>query len=368
MSNKVGIYIHIPFCIRKCPYCDFYSLAGSDETKEQYVNALLKHIRSYKSRGISVDTVYFGGGTPTSLTAESLCLILKAVRENFALTDDCEITTEANPCTVDFNYLKKLYDAGFNRISFGVQSAQDSELSALGRLHSFAEAERAVCNASSAGFDNISCDLMIGTPLQTGQSLCDSVNKLAALPISHISAYMLKIEEGTAFDCDCIRTTVADDDLAADLYLKAVKTLSENGFEQYEISNFCKNGRISKHNMKYWTLDDYLGFGPCAHSYFEGRRFYYDRDLEGYILDPSSVEYTEDESPDKLYEYVMLSLRLSSGISKEKYISLGGNAAMFDKVSGMLIDASLAKRTDYGISLTPNGFLLSNSIILKFLE
>lgn len=368
MNKKAGIYIHIPFCKRKCPYCDFYSVVGCDIRKTDYVNALISHIKSYKDKYISADTVYFGGGTPTALSANQLCEILNAVRESFCLTEDCEITTEANPCTVDYDYLKTLRENGFNRISFGVQSAQDSELQLLGRLHSFDTACKAVHDAVKAGFDNISCDLMIGIPGQTVDSLCDSVDKLSQLGVSHISAYMLKIEEGTAFDCDSIRSSVADEDLSADMYLAAVDRLSKHGFEQYEISNFCKDDKRSRHNMKYWKLDDYIGFGPCAHSYFEGKRFYYDRSLEQYVSNQYSSQLVEDNSPDKLYEYVMLSLRLSDGISKETYISLGGNEKQFDKNANMLVNASLAEFTDIGIALTPRGFLLSNSIILKFLE
>lgn len=368
MMNNLGIYIHIPFCKRKCPYCDFYSLAESEDIKADYVSALIKHIRSFKDKALTADTVYFGGGTPTALDASQLADILSAVKDSFTLTQDCEITTEANPCTVDFDYLKKLYDSGFNRISFGVQSAQENELSSLGRLHTFGQAENAVISAQSAGFDNISCDLMIGIPGQTQDSLCDSIDKLSALGITHISAYMLKIEKGTAFDCDAIRQSVANDDEAADLYLKAVEKLSSNGFEQYEISNFCRRSRISKHNYKYWILSDYLGFGPCAHSYFEGKRFFFERDISGYIKNPDSVLRIEDDNPDKLCEYTMLSLRLSSGISRDEFIMLGGNPDRFDKVSKMLVCASLAEYTDSGVRLTPQGFLLSNSIILKFLD
>lgn len=368
MNNSIGIYIHIPFCKRKCPYCDFYSIAGDDDFKKKYVNALISHINSYKDKQLCADSVYFGGGTPTALSANELCRILSAVKESFVLCDNCEITTEANPCTVSSDYLKELRKCGFNRISFGVQSARDNELEALGRLHSFNQAQDAVLAAAKAGFDNISCDVMIGVVGQTVVSLEQTIDKLCSLPICHVSAYMLKIEQGTEYDCDKIRSQVADDDLSAELYLAAVKKLSHNGFEQYEISNFCRDGKMSLHNMKYWILDEYIGFGPSAHSYFSGKRFFYDRDIRGYIINPQGVYHVEDEAPDKLYEYTMLSLRLSSGISRERFVSLGGNEKLFCEYSKRLVEAGLAYHGGDRLCLTPNGFLLSNSIILGFLD
>ncbi len=367
MNNNLGIYVHIPFCVRRCPYCDFYSCTSDGCVKSEYVNALIADIKGYKDRMLSADSVYFGGGTPTSLTSAQLVGILSAIKESFSLSDDCEITTEANPCTVDFEYLCEIRKAGFNRISFGVQSAVDSELLSLGRLHSYKQAENAVLQAKKAGFDNISCDLMIGVLGQTSDTLAYSVDKLCSLPITHISAYMLKIEDGTPYDCDRIRNSIASDDTQADFYLSAVKRLAENGFEQYEISNFCKNGRVSRHNMKYWELCDYIGFGPSAHSFFDGKRFYNERDVKGYITDRNAVCRVEDNNPDALCEYTMLSLRLSKGISREKYVSLGGSLKKLDSLSAKLVEAGLAKSDGDILSLTPEGFLLSNSIILELL-
>lgn len=367
MKNDLGIYIHIPFCVRKCPYCDFYSCISDSSIKSKYVKSLIADIVSYKDRRLSADSVYFGGGTPTSLTSAQLCGILDAVKESFSLSDDCEITTEANPCTVDFKYLCELRQAGFNRISFGVQSAVDSELVSLGRLHSYEQAENAVLQAQKAGFDNISCDLMIGVLGQTEDTLAYSADKLCSLPITHISAYMLKIEDGTPYDCESIRNSIVTDDTQADLYLSAVKRLSENGFIQYEISNFCKDGRMSRHNMKYWKLCNYIGFGPSAHSFFEGRRFYNERDINGYIADRSSVFRIEDNSPDAFCEYTMLSLRLSEGISRNRYVSLGGSQKKFDSLSKKLVQEGMAKSNGDRFCLTPKGFLLSNSIILELL-
>ena len=366
--NKSGIYIHIPFCLRKCPYCDFYSLSLNESCAEDYVNALVSHIGSYKGKSISVDSVYFGGGTPTSLPAKLLVRVLDAVNDAFCVDDDCEITVEANPCTVDYEYLHELRNAGFNRISFGVQSACDTELEALGRLHSFDEAKNAVLTARSTGFENISCDLMIGVIGQTQDSLCKSIDELVKLPINHISAYMLKIEEGTPYDCDAFRKALFDDDVQADMYLLAVAELERKGFVQYEISNFCKGGKRSRHNMKYWKLDDYIGFGPSAHSFFGGKRFFYSRDLEGYIKDPLSTLEIEDENPDKLIEYTMLSLRLCDGLDVGHFKKLGGDVSRLEKLASDLCFSKLATYNEGILRLTPNGFLVSNSVISRVLN
>lgn len=367
MSRGCGIYIHIPFCRRKCPYCDFYSVVCDDTIKDDYVAALINDIKEKGSKDIIVDTVYFGGGTPTVLPANKLIDILRAVKENYSLLTEAEITCEANPCTVDVDYLCELFHAGFNRISFGVQSCNDSELEALGRLHSFEQAENAIRNASNAGFYNISCDLMLGTIGQTEHSLMRSIDMLSSLPVTHISAYMLKIEEGTAYDCDNVRANVASDELSAELYLAAVERLRNNGFEQYEISNFCKNGMRSKHNMKYWRLGDYLGFGCSAHSYFNGKRFFYERDIAGYILAPDSILRIEDECPNTLEEYTMLSLRTCDGIDADRFTELGGNIDVFNGLATELSKHGLAVCENNILRLTPEGFLVSNSIIVKLL-
>ncbi len=366
--NKLGIYIHIPFCLRKCPYCDFYSVAINDNTANEYVEALCSHILSYKENRILVDTVYFGGGTPTSLPAGLIARILNTVREAFVISDDSEITIEANPCTVDEKYLRELYENGINRISFGVQSACDSELERLGRLHNFYRARSAVITAYDVGFRNISCDLMIGVLGQTPESLSFSIDEFSKLPINHISAYMLKVEAGTPYDCDCIRKELFDDDTQADMYLLAVKRLESNGFLQYEISNFCKDNMRSRHNTKYWQLNEYIGFGPSAHSYYDGKRFFYSRDIKEYINNPASTYEVEDASPDKLTEYTMLSLRLVDGLSLKTFAELGGNIEVLERLSSQLCKSKLAVLNDDILKLTPNGFLVSNSIIASLLD
>lgn len=363
--NLTGIYIHIPFCIRKCPYCAFYSVEYNEELKRQYVSSLIRNIRGYKGRNIPADTVYFGGGTPSLLAPDELEGILSAVKESFLLAPDSEITIEANPSSTDYNKLAAYRKAGANRISFGVQSSNDNELRLLGRLHDFSGARDAVLAAKSAGFENISCDLMIGTPAQTVDSLLASASDIAALGANHISCYMLKIEEGTPYDCERIRNSAADDDSISDMYLALCRELSVLGYHRYEISNFSKPGFESRHNLKYWRLEDYIGFGPSAHSYFAGRRFYVPDSIDEYISSPSQSYVSEDESPDMLEEYVMLSLRLNEGMSLKKLASLGGDKGAVIKKIEPLEDAGLVMLNNDVISLTDSGALVSNGIILE---
>lgn len=363
--NLTGIYIHIPFCIRKCPYCAFYSVECNEELKRRYVSSLIRNIRGYKGRNIPADTVYFGGGTPSLLTPDELESILSAVKESFLIATDSEITVEANPSSTDYNKLCAYRRAGVNRISFGVQSSNDNELRLLGRLHNFGGARDAVLSAKAAGFENISCDLMIGTPAQTLDSLLASARDIASLGASHISAYMLKIEDGTPYDCERIRSSAADDDSISDMYIALCRELSGLGYSRYEISNFAKPGYESKHNLKYWRLEDYIGFGPSAHSYFGGRRFCVPDSIEDYISSPSQPDESEDESPDMLEEYVMLSLRLSEGMSMDKLASLGGDKNAVAKKLVPLQDAGLVRLDNGVVSLTDRGALVSNGVILE---
>ncbi len=367
--GKAGVYIHIPFCKSKCPYCAFFSKPGtSREQMLEYTDALCRDIKETTgSRSIEVDTVYFGGGTPTVMPDNALIRILNAVKDRFNVAENSEITVEANPGTVDSDRLIALRKSGFNRISFGVQSAQDSELRSLGRAHSFEKAREAILAAENAGFDNISCDLMIGTPYQTEKSLIQSVDALCSMPIVHISAYMLSIEKGTPFDCERIRSLSADSDMTAELYLSAVKRLEENGFEQYEISSFCKNGMRSRHNMKYWLRDDYYGLGASAHSFVGGVRYYYESDILSYIKDPKNCIRTEDNMPNELEEYTMLSLRTTDGLNVNRFAFLGGDSDRLAKLAAKLEKNDMGRLCNGVLRLTPKGFLVSNGIICSLL-
>lgn len=363
----IGIYIHIPFCKRKCPYCSFYSVEYDEELVQAYVLALKRNIEKYKGEAIFADTVYFGGGTPSLLSPLQIKDILKSVKESFVLAPDTEITMEANPSSVDFDKLCGYRNAGVNRISFGVQSACDSELMALGRLHDYELAQNAVLQARSAGFTNISCDLMIGTPRQTMESLLNSARTLCDLPVRHISAYMLKIEEGTMFDCDWVRDNVADEDTICEMYENLIHVLKINGFNQYEISNFSKTGCESRHNTKYWIGESYLGFGASAHSYFDRKRFFVPADVYEYVASDFQEEIVTEENPDKVEEYVMLSLRLTKGIDFLKITELGGNPQKIYERAQIFKGTDLCEVSEEGIKLTPKGFLVSNSIIAQLL-
>lgn len=378
MSDKykknLGLYIHIPFCASKCLYCDFYSKPRcSEELIERYVHAVITHLKEYSPQlsAYTVDTVYFGGGTPSFIGAKRLRALLDAVKKYAPLGSRTEITLEANPDSSDLKSLKALHRAGFNRISFGVQSANDAELSKLGRIHNFSDACAAVQNARKAKFDNISLDLMYGLPDSTVESTLYSLNKLIELNPEHISTYALKLEEGTPmFEQN---PPLPDDDTVADMYLAIVDSLEKAGYMQYEISNFAKPGRESRHNLKYWNLDEYLGLGTSAHSYFAGRRFSYINDIDKYISAMDSgdvlVEVAEDDvNCTSSGEYIMLKLRTSAGINPDEFV--GRYQKSFDIYAEKLkqyIPTGYVKFENGSYRLTPKGFFVSNSIITELL-
>ena len=361
-----GLYLHIPFCARKCPYCDFYSVRFDRQLVQSYTEALVRNIRHLADTKTDIDTIYFGGGTPSLLCSSQVESILSAAAASFSLHGP-EITLEANPCTVDVQKLREYRSAGVNRLSFGVQSANDDELSRLGRLHNFERAEKAVSEAVSAGFENISCDIMLGTAGQTLQSLGSSADALCALPIKHISAYMLKIEKGTPYDCDEMRKASADDELMSEMYLQTVGRLADAGFEQYEISNFAQRGYESRHNLKYWTGESYIGLGASAHSFFGGKRYACPNDVNAFVSSDVQQNTVTDEAPDALEEYLMLGLRLTKGVSLERLQKLGADIGALSQKVALFSQHGLMQSGGGRFSLTPKGFLLSNSIISELL-
>ena len=358
--KSLGIYIHVPFCGRKCAYCDFYSLPYRKDTAGGYVQAVLRNIRHYSDRGYITDTVYFGGGTPSLLTAKEVSLILREIKENFLLADDAEITLEANPNTLSPDRLSGFFSAGINRLSVGVQSMNDSELHFLGRTHSAKRAEKAVLDAYAAGFRNISCDLMTALPGQTAESLRYSIERFAELPVTHISSYLLKVEEGTPFDCDDVKALLPDDDEAASLYLDTVRLLGEKGFMQYEISNFSLPGYESRHNCRYWKCLDYIGIGPSAHSCYKGKRFAVPRDAAAFVGSDVQPVTVTDESPCGFEEFAMLRLRLTEGLDldlfPEQKSRIAKKIPALEKAGYVLFDGK-------NLSLTPEGMLVSNAVI-----
>lgn len=376
MERNLGIYIHIPFCVGKCAYCDFYSLAGHEKLMPAYQHSILHHIKEYAPQldGYLADTVYFGGGTPSYYGSDRLVSIFNTLKKYGHVLIDSEVTVEVNPDSITKADLVRLSRAGFNRLSIGVQSANDGLLKSLGRRNTFAMAEETVKNAREAGFRNISIDLIYGLPSQTRDDWADTLTRAVALKTEHISCYGLKIEEGSQLYIYKNSPFMPDDDAQADMYLYAIEMLSRFGYKQYEISNFARRGYESRHNMKYWLGDEYLGFGAAAHSYIGGKRYNYIADLEKYsenVLAGNNIVDLSEEISDfeRASEYLMLRLRTTKGISEKEYYDI--YPCNMDKTVALLRDYEQhgwAVLTDDRWSLTPQGFLLSNRLIGEILE
>lgn len=347
--SDLGLYIHVPFCRKKCPYCDFFSVGFREDTAEKYAEAVIRNLRYYNE---VYNTVYFGGGTPI-LLARHIPRILAEVRR----TCSAEVTVECNPLEMDEETLEILHGCGVNRLSVGIQSAVDSELRALGRLHTFEQAREAVLTAQRFGFYDISADIMLGIPEQDINSLTYTIDRLSKLPITHVSAYMLKIEPNTVFGKK--PPVLPDEDKSAELYLKAVRGLNSQRFIQYEISNFARRGMTSRHNLKYWRREEYLGIGAAAHSFCKGKRFAVARNLREFIENEHQIEIITDDDPNETEEKIMLGLRLSEGIEKP----------LWERVKGALplIPERYYRIEHARLSLTAEGFLVSNEIISTLL-
>ena len=317
-----GLYIHIPFCFSKCPYCDFYSTKYTPTAADAFAEKLGGQMQDYTG---SFDTVYFGGGTPSILEPQVLTGILQAVRDHFTIDPAAEI-----------------------RVSIGMQSAVDQERFALGRRAGSGEVARTVAAAKAAGITNISLDVMLGTPKQTPDSLEETFAFIARMQVTHISAYLLKIEPGTPFDRLQAKLALPEEDTVCQMYLQTVERLGQLGFAQYEISNFARPGYESRHNLKYWLLEPYLGLGPSAHSLWNGRRFYFDRDW-----------IWQDEGPGgDREEQILLGLRLNRGIPED----------WLTRDPAPYIAGGFMRRANGRISLTPRGMLVSNTILAELLD
>ena len=364
--KNIGLYLHIPFCKSKCPYCDFYSFSGKETEKDEYTRVLNERILSSISPlHCKGDTLYFGGGTPSVLGAENLATLVNTCRKDF-LTDNAEITVECNPHGLNEDFFKTLYNSGVNRISMGLQSAVDSERRILGRLSDRKQVENAVKTAQKVGFENITLDVMLGIPEQTEKSLNDTLEFCISLGVPHISAYMLKLEENTHFYKNQHKYNFPDDDLTADLYLQMCETLENQGIIQYEISNFSKKGYESRHNLKYWHCEEYLGLGPSAHSFMDGKRFYFDRDFQSFTNGKPPIQ---DGLGGDFTEYAMLNLRLTEGLQENKVFERFGHKIPDElyKNSKIFIDNGYITKTENGLSLTRKGFLMSNTILAEIL-
>lgn len=358
-----GLYIHVPFCASKCPYCDFYSISAGDILKEKYVFAVCRELDKHSEQ--KFDTVYFGGGTPSQLRADDICKILSKAN----VVSNAEITMECNPSDCYSNNgfdFEKVSANGINRISMGLQSVVESERKILGRRSGKEEIEKAIKRIKSSGIDNISLDIMLGISGQTTETLKKSIDFCLSSDVKHISAYLLKIEEGTFYHKNKSKLNLPDEDETAELYLKCCELIEQSGMKQYEISNFAFSGYESRHNLKYWHDEEYLGIGPAAHSFIDGRRFYYSRDLESFI---DGCAPNDDGNGGNFEEYVMLALRLCEGLRSKNVKEKFG----YDIPKEMICKAQ--KLTSYGlttvdeegIKLTTKGFLLSNSVIAELI-
>ena len=375
-KTSLGIYVHIPFCRSKCHYCDFYSIPGEDRPlMDRYLKAICTHIKESGNLapGYRVDTVYFGGGTPTHFGAEGLAAILTAIRQSFDVSPRAEITFEANPDSVTPRLLRKLKSEGFNRVSLGIQTDNDALLKSLGRPHSFEDAKLAVQQIRRAGFQNLSVDLMFGLPNQSLQEWLDTLQNVLRLQPDHISCYGLKVEKGTPLYDIKDQCGLPDDEAQADMYLAMVEHLRLKGYRQYEISNFAKRGMASRHNLKYWQGGEYLGFGANASSDFDGKRFIMTRQIHDYIdgvLNHGQVIFDLQEIPlrDRAGEYLITRLRTHHGISREEYERQ--YLLPFDPIEEQLEKnraVHLAILSDGRWRLSPEGYLLSNTIISDLL-
>lgn len=366
----LGLYLHIPFCKSKCAYCDFYSLAGSETRMDDYVDALTRDLCAAAPRAAQhiVDTVYFGGGTPSYLGSARLIRVLETVRAHYSLSPDAEITLEANPDSVDEKMLRELHAAGFNRLSLGMQSADEKTLRDIGRVHTHAQTVRAVQAARAAGFGNVSLDLIYGLPAQTQALWRESLLAALALAPEHLSCYGLKVEENTPL-ARRKDVSLPDDDAQAAMYLETTALLAAHGYEQYEISNFARPDFASRHNLRYWRMEEYLGFGPGAHSDFGGERFARARSLETYLRGEAAFsERSVPSARERTEELVMLSLRTARGLSFAALERRGVDTAALLPFAQRCAHEGLSYMTRDGFALTPRGFLVSNAVIVQALE
>ena len=373
--SSLGLYVHIPFCVKKCAYCDFYSKTDYS-VSDLYLNALLTEasIVSEQYRGRWIDTVYIGGGTPSSLSASQLAVLLSSLQEIFDIADEAEVTLEANPATLDEEKLSVLKANGVNRLSIGLQSASNQELEMLSRIHSYEDFEKTF-NLARQYIDNISLDLMFGLPNQTEKSFQKTLARAVAFQPSHISMYALKIEEGTPFYRMEETLLLPSEDEVANMYLYACDFLEKAGFHQYEISNFAKQGCLSRHNFRYWKREAYIGLGPAAHSFVDGRRYANERNLNAYIqsLSKGNLPLRSEDGrlsfQEEVEEEIMLHLRTTDGLDlvylKDKF------GYTMEKIAAQKIQEYIKQgflvQKGTKVAFTPRGFLVSNTIISDLL-
>ena len=384
-TRHIGLYIHIPFCLHKCAYCDFCSGVPKDKSqKEAYVDALMLDIahtgEELKDSDVVVDSIYVGGGTPTLLSKREIELLTDTIYDSFKVTEDAEFTFEANPATLDRSKAKCLKDAGVNRLSIGLQSAHDTELESLSRIHTYKEFLASFKAARKAGFENINVDVMYGIPEQTLESFKETLKTVCELEPEHISMYGLRIEEGTPFCIHQSELPLPSEDEEYAMYREGRTALQAQGYVHYEISNYARKGYKSKHNLKYWRCEEYIGFGVAAHSYYGGKRFARITDVDRYIsyicgeedytkiIAQSTVEEIDARTLE--CEYVMLALRTSAGVDKARFEEKFGFD--FDSKYSERIreyaDAGFIIDTHAKCTLSPEGLYVSNRILSDILD
>lgn len=360
----IGIYVHIPFCESKCIYCDFASFVCAEQ--EKYFSFLLQEINNSENKGQTVDTIYFGGGTPSVVEPKYIADTLDAIRKNFEVLKDSEITIECNPNSVTPENLDAYHSIGFNRISFGVQSLNDDVLKFLGRKHRRSDALLAIENAKKVGFKNISADLIVGLPKVSSRMLCSHAKKLIDMGVTHISSYMLQVEEGTPLFKMCQENPqifpVEDD--CAESFSKLVLLLSKYNFNQYEVSNFARIGFESRHNLKYWSGENYLGFGLSATSTYGNRRWTNGGKFETYFKGKKEVEFLGNR--EKIEEKIMLGLRCYLGFDIKEIEKLGYKISEKEDFETFLKKGIIYEK-EGKIYLNPKFYSVNNQIISKLL-
>ena len=374
--KKLGLYIHIPFCVKKCNYCDFLSAPANKQVQIAYMETLQKEIeeKAIEYKEWIVDTVFIGGGTPTSVPYETIVNTMETIKKEFALTKDCEITMECNPGTVTMEAMNAYAAAGINRISIGLQTADDGLLKTLGRIHTYEQFLDSYNYARNAGIQNINVDIMSGLPSQTIEQYTDTLKKVADLGVEHISAYSLIVEEGTPFYklYEEEKLELPDEDTEREMYYQTGTMLKQYGFLRYEISNYAKNGFECKHNKRYWQRDNYLGIGLGAASFIENTRYKNTEWLDEYLIENKYLEKNEIQNLSKeecMEEFMFLGLRMTKGISKTEFKETFGVLVedVYGKVIEKLTSQGLIQTKDDFISLTDYGLDVSNSVWVEFL-
>lgn len=373
--KKLGIYVHIPFCIRKCKYCDFASFVCDNDMQNKYTDYIVKEINKYKNKAVDyiVNSVFFGGGTPSVLSSLNMHRIITAIRAVFYLTEDAEISLECNPKTANFGKLKNYKKLGFNRISIGVQSLDDEILLKIGRAHNSKDFLECYTSAKLAGFGNINFDLMFALPDQTFESFKNTCDTLIKLNPEHISCYSLILEENTPLFNEKDFYEFADDEENRKMYEYAKKVFKDNGYNHYEISNFAKEGYECKHNLKYWEMQDYIGFGLSSSSFFENKRHTNPDSLEEYFQLIENYKYPfesiiAEDKKDLMSEFMFLGLRKIKGINDKDFKELF-NKSFFDiykKEIEQHINNGLLIREDENIRLSNKGLDLANYVMSDF--